>query len=184
MSSLRLNYQKKILPNLQKELGVKNMHATPNLEKVVVSVGLGRVASDTRYMETAINTLRKITSQQPVVTTAKKSIANFKLREGAKIGLKVTLRGDRMLEFVEKLIRITLPRVRDFKGVSGKSFDKNGNFSLGLPDQTVFAELSYDETTILHGLQITFHISNSDSTNSRIFLERLGFKFTQDVKNG
>ncbi|MDB5163438.1 MAG: ribosomal protein, partial [Candidatus Saccharibacteria bacterium] len=121
---------------LQKELGLKNIHEAPRLTKIVVNVGLGRAKDDKKYMEVATNTVAKVTGQQPVQTTAKKSIASFKLREGNKIGLKVTLRGDRMYEFTDRLISLVLPRLRDFHGVSAKAFDKSGNYSLGLNDQS------------------------------------------------
>ncbi len=145
--------------NLQKELKLKNIHEVPRLEKIVINVGLGRAKDDTKLMEVATNTLAKITGQQPIQTTAKQSIASFKLRQGNKIGLKVTLRGDRMYEFMDRLINIVLPRLRDFHGVSVKAFDRQGNYSIGLAEQSVFPELSFDETTVAHGLQVNFVIA-------------------------
>jgi large subunit ribosomal protein L5 len=179
-----INYKQQIAPSLKKELNLANVHQIPYIRKVVLNIGLGRNASDARYLEVATNTLRKITGQQPITTTAKKSIANFKLREGAKIGLKVTLRGQRMYDFLERLIKITLPRTRDFRGLSTTAFDKKGNYSIGITDQTVFAELSYEETALLHGLQITIEIANADKAASRQMLEQFGFKFAKDVENG
>src|SRR5215472_11109075 len=141
---LRAQYNAKFAAALKEELGLANAHQVPKLEKIVVNVGLGRAKDEKKYMEVATNTLRKITGQQPVETVAKKSIAGFKLREGNKIGLKVTLRGDRMYEFMDRVITVVLPRLRDFHGVSVKAFDKSGNYSLGFIDQSVFPELTFE----------------------------------------
>ncbi|MEI9914197.1 MAG: 50S ribosomal protein L5 [Candidatus Saccharibacteria bacterium] len=138
---LKDQYNKQIVAELQKELGLSNPWQVPRLDKIVLNVGLGRTKDEKRYIEAAHNTLRKITGQQPIETTAKKSIASFKLREGNKIGLKVTLRGDNMYEFLDRFINIVLPRFRDFHGLSPKSFDNQGNFSIGLVDQSVFQSL-------------------------------------------
>ncbi len=135
---LRISYNDTIAKELLKELGLTNIHQVPRLQKIVVNVGLGKAKDDKKVMEVATNTLRKITGQAPVQTTAKNSIAGFKLREGNKIGLKVTLRGERMYEFLDRIITIVLPRLRDFHGVSSKAFDGQGNFSLGMTDQSVF----------------------------------------------
>src|SRR2546430_2011785 len=156
---LKTAYVSQIAKDLQKEFSLANPHQVPKLEKITVNVGLGKAKDDKKVIEAANNTLRKITGQQPVETTAKKSIAAFKLREGNKIGLKVTLRGDRMYEFMDRLITIVLPRLRDFHGVSAKAFDRQGNFSLGFIDQSVFPELSFEETTTSHGLQVVFVIN-------------------------
>src|SRR5690606_21254119 len=150
MSRLKQLYIGNIVPGLQKELSLANVHQVPRLEKIVVNVGLGKAKDDKKLMEVATNTLRKITGQQPVETVAKQSIASFKLREGNKIGLKVTLRDERMYEFMDRLINIVLPRLRDFHGVSNRAFDKSGNYSIGLVDQSVFPELTFDETTTTH----------------------------------
>src|SRR5581483_2188730 len=135
---LQQEYRAKLVKELQSELGLKNPHQVPRLEKIVVNVGLGRAKDDKKVMEAATNTLRKITGLQPIETVAKNSIAGFKLREGNKIGLKVTLRGERMYEFTDRLITVVLPRLRDFHGVSLKAFDRQGNFSIGMIDQSVF----------------------------------------------
>jgi large subunit ribosomal protein L5 len=132
-------------------------------------------------MEVTTNTMRKITGQQPVQTKAKHSIAGFKLREGAPVGLKVTLRGQRMYEFLDRLVSIVLPRLRDFRGLSRKAFDPQGNYSIGLPDQTVFAELSYDDTAVTHGLQVNITTSTSDKAASARLLELLGLPFERNV---
>jgi len=168
---------------LLKELALKNPNQVPKLEKIVLNVGLGKAKDDKKVMEVATNTLRKITGQQPNQTTARLSIATFKLREGNKIGLKVTLRGDKMYEFMDRLITIVLPRVRDFHGVSKSAFDKQGNYSLGLKDQSVFPELSFEETTTLHGMQINFVINNAkDATKGRALLEKFGMPFEKERK--
>lgn len=179
---LRAQYNATWAKELQKELGLKNPHQVPKLEKVVLNIGLGRAKDDKKMFEAAINTLRKITGQQPVETIAKKSIAGFKLREGNKIGLKVTLRGDQMYEFTDRLITIVLPRLRDFHGVSNKAFDRQGNYSLGLVDQSVFPELTFDETTTSHGLQIVFVINTEDKAHAKALLEKFGMPFEKENK--
>lgn len=175
-------YLTKLAPELMKELELKNPHELPKLEKVIVNVGLGRAKDDKKIMEVATNTLRKITGQHPVQTVAKNSIAGFKLREGNKIGLKVTLRGARMYEFVDRLITIVLPRFRDFHGVSVKAFDKQGNYSLGFIDQSVFPELSFEETTTPHGLQVIFVIKCNEKQQARALLEKFGMPFEKENK--
>ena len=162
---------------LKKDLGLDNVNQVPRLNKIVLNVGLGRAKEDKRMMEIATNTLKRITGQQPVETTARMSIASFKLREGMKIGLKVTLRGERMYEFLDRLVTIVLPRVRDFHGVPAGAFDKQGNYSLGMPDQSVFPELTFEETTTLHGMQINFAISAEEITHARALLEKFGMPF-------
>jgi len=181
-NQLKESYVKQYAKELQKDLGLKNIHDVPVLEKVVVNVGLGRGKDDKKLFEAATNTLRKVTGQQPVQTYAKKSIASFKLREGNPIGLKVTLRGDRMYEFTDRLIRIVLPRLRDFHGVSLKAFDSTGNYSIGITDQSVFPELSFEETTTLHGLQVIFVIKNRSSSDSKALLEKFGMPFEKETK--
>ncbi|MBC7546443.1 50S ribosomal protein L5 [Candidatus Saccharibacteria bacterium] len=179
---LRAQYNETIAKDLMKELGLTNPHQAPRLEKVVINVGLGKAKDDKRIMEIATNTLVKVTGQQPIQTTAKNSIAGFKLRDGNKIGLKVTLRGDRMYEFVDRLITIVMPRLRDFHGVSAKAFDGQGNFSLGMIDQSVFPELSFEETTTPHGLQAVFVIKCQDKKHSRALLEKFGMPFEKENK--
>lgn len=166
--------------DLLTELKLKNIHQVPKLEKIVLNVGLGRAKEDKKMIELAANTLRKITGQQPQETHAKVSIASFKLREGMKIGLKVTLRGYRMYEFLDRLITVILPRVRDFHGVPKGAFDAQGNYSLGLVDQSVFPELTYEETTTLHGLQINFVITGGSKEYSRALLEKFGMPFEKE----
>jgi large subunit ribosomal protein L5 len=179
---LRTAYNEQFASELVKELDLKNVHQVPRLEKIVINVGLGRAKDDKKVMEAATNTLRKITGQEPIQTTAKNSIAGFKLREGNKIGLKVTLRGDKMYEFTDRLINIVLPRLRDFHGVSNKAFDKQGNYSLGMIDQSVFPELTFDETTTTHGLQVVFVIRTSEKEHSKALLEKFGMPFEKESK--
>lgn len=178
---LRELYETSILPGLVKELNLKNRHQAPRLEKVVINVGLGKAKDDKRTLETATNTLRKVTSQAPIQTKARQSIAGFKLREGNVIGLKVTLRGDRMYEFTDRLINLVLPRLRDFRGVSQRAFDKGGNYSIGLTDQSVFPELSFEETNPPHGLQVNFIINSGGPEQARLLLERLGLPFEKEA---
>jgi large subunit ribosomal protein L5 len=176
-------YKTQFVKELQKELELKNIHEVPKLTKIVINVGLGRAKDDKKIMEVATNTVAKVTGQQPVQTTAKQSIASFKLREGNKIGLKVTLRGDRMYEFVDRLISLVLPRLRDFHGVSLKAFDKSGNYSLGLRDQSVFPELSFEETTTPHGMQVVFVIQSLSPDHSKALLEKFGMPFEKVREN-
>lgn len=176
MARLKVQYNQSAA-DLMKELGLKNVHELPRLQKIVVNVGLGRAKDDKKMIEVAANTLRKVTGQQPVDTFAKKSIAGFKLREGNKIGIKVTLRGDRMYEFMDRFINIVLPRMRDFHGVSNKSFDVSGNYSVGLTDQSVFPELTFEETTNPHGLQVIFVVDSKETAHSRALLASFGMPF-------
>lgn len=181
----RLNklYREQYAPELKKELKLVNIHQVPRLEKIVVNVGLGRAKDDKHLMDVATNTLRKITGQQPNQTTAHKSIASFKLREGNKNGLKLTLRGERMYEFLDRFINIVLPRLRDFHGVKERAFDKSGNYSIGLTDQSVFPELSYEETTTPHGLQVVLVIRSQNAAHSRALLEKFGMPFEKPQGN-
>ncbi len=174
---LRIQYNASLAKELMKELGLKNPHQVPRLEKVVVNSGLGTAKDDKKIMEVATNTLRKITGQEPVATIAKNSIAGFKLREGNKIGLKVTLRGERMYELTDRVISVVLPRLRDFHGVKASAFDKQGNYSLGFTDQSVFPELNFDETTTSHGLQVVFVIKCEQKEHARALLEKFGMPF-------
>lgn len=179
---LRVEYNDTIAPELIKELGLSNAHQAPKLEKVIVNIGLGKAKDDKKMMQVAANTLRKITGQQPMETFAKNSIAGFKLREGNKIGLKVTLRGEKMYEFTDRLITIVLPRLRDFHGVSAKAFDKQGNYSIGLTDQSVFPELSFEETTTVHGLQAVFVINCHEPAHAKALMEKFGMPFEKENK--
>lgn len=179
---LRSAYNEKIAAELRKELSLSNPHLVPKLEKITLNIGLGKSKDDKKMIATATNTLTKITGQKPVETIAKKSIASFKLREGNKIGLKVTLRGDKMYEFLDRLITVVLPRLRDFHGVSNKAFDRQGNFSLGMIDQSVFPELTFDETTTVHGLQAVFTIKCVEPAHAKLLLEKFGMPFEKEAK--
>jgi large subunit ribosomal protein L5 len=179
---LRTQYNETFTKELLKELELKNVHQLPKLQKIVVNIGLGKAKDDKKIMEVATNTLRKITGQAPIETVAKNSIAGFKLREGNKIGIKVTLRGDRMYEFLDRVITIVLPRLRDFHGVSNKAFDRQGNYSLGFTDQSVFPELSFDETTTSHGLQVVFVIDCEEKEHAKALLVKFGMPFEKEDK--
>jgi large subunit ribosomal protein L5 len=179
---LQADYTAKFVAELQKELELKNVNQVPKLEKIVLNVGLGRAKEDKKVIEAAKNTLRKITGQQPVETFAKNSIASFKLREGNMIGLKVTLRGQLMYEFMDRLINIVLPRLRDFHGVSNKAFDKQGNYSIGLTDQSVFPELSFEETTTAHGLQVVFVVKSQAQDHAKALLGKFGMPFEKEER--
>lgn len=176
---LKDEYKKSYRKELVKELELNNVHEAPKLEKIVVSSGVGRNRDDKRFQETVSNTLTKITGQKPVGRIAKKSIAGFKIRAGmgAPIGHSVTLRGARMYEFLDRLVNVAMPRIRDFHGAGAKGFDRSGNYSLGITEQSIFPELGFEDTTILHGLQVTFVIDNKNSAHSRALLEKFGMPF-------
>lgn len=177
---LKALYAEKYVKELQAELNLGNVHQVPKLEKIVVSVGIGKNKDDKRFYEVVKNTLFKVTGQAPVDRMAKKSIAGFKIRKGMnRVGISVTLRGARMYEFLDRLVNVSLPRVRDFHGVSVK-FDKGGNYNLGITEQSIFPELSFEETQVLHGMQVTFTIKNEDAAHSRLLLEKFGLPFEKE----
>lgn len=176
---LKALYKNTYTKELQAELKLGNVHEVPKLKKITVSVGTGRNKDDKRHLETVKNTVTKITGQAPVERLAKKSIAGFKIRAGmgSPVGVMVTLRGNRMYEFLDRLANVALPRVRDFHGVKAKAFDRSGNYSLGVIEQSIFPELSFEETQLIHGLQVTFTIANGSKVNSRALLEKFGIPF-------
>lgn len=176
---LKALYTSQYTKELQAELNLSNVHQVPRLEKIVVSVGTGKNKDDKRYQEIVVNTLTKITGQAPVQILAKKSIAGFKIRAnmGSPIGTRVTLRGARMYEFLDRFVSVSLPRVRDFHGISNKAFDTSGNYSLGVVEQSIFPELTFEETQVVHGMQITFVIRNQDKAHSKALLEKFGLPF-------
>ena len=175
---LKALYKDKIVKELQAELKLANIHQVPKLEKIVVSVGIGKNKDDKRHYEAVHNTIVKVTGQAPVDRMAKKSIATFKIRAGLnRVGISVTLRGARMYEFLDRLVNVSLPRVRDFHGVSAKAFDKSGNFNLGIVEQSIFPELTFEETQILHGMQVTMVIAGGSAIYSRALLEKFGIPF-------
>lgn len=179
LKELYLNTIKK---ELQQELKLTNEFQVPLLDKIVINSGVGKAKDDKKTIETVINTITKITGQMPVETVAKNSIAGFKLREGNKIGVKVTLRREKMYEFTDRLINIVLPRLRDFHGVSLKAFDQQGNYSLGIVDQSVFPELTFEETTTSHGLQINFVFRSINPEHSMLLLKKFGMPFSKENK--
>jgi large subunit ribosomal protein L5 len=177
---LKALYKDQFVKELQAELNLSNVHQVPKLEKIVVSVGIGKNKDDKRFYEVVKNTLVKITGQAPVDRMAKKSIAGFKIRAGMnRVGISVTLRGARMYEFLDRLTNVSLPRGRDFHGV-GTNFDKGGNYNLGIVEQSIFPELTFEETQVIHGLQITFAIKNEDAAHSRALLEKFGVPFEKE----
>jgi len=171
---LQEKYKNEILPSLVEKLGRSNPMSLPRLQKIVVNMGVGKAIGDKKYMEEAVETLRQITGQKPLVTPSRKSIANFKLREGMPIGCKVTLRGKRMWEFLDRLISLALPRVRDFRGLSPDAFDGAGNYNLGLTEQLVFPELNPDKFSVSQGMNITLVTSTRSNDEARELLRGLG----------
>jgi large subunit ribosomal protein L5 len=178
---LKALYNDAFKKELQAELGLSNINEVPKLEKVIVSVGIGKNKDDKHHYEVVRSTVTKITGQSPVDRMAKKSIAGFKIRAGMnRVGLSVTLRGARMYEFLDRLVNVGLPRVRDFHGVSGKAFDKGGNYNLGITDQSIFPELSFEETQHIHGLQVTFVFKNGNKEASKALLVKFGMPFEKE----
>jgi large subunit ribosomal protein L5 len=174
---LKERYIKEIIPVMIKEFSYKNVMEVPKVQKVVLNVGLGEAIQNIKLLDAAQKELSLITGQKAIVTKSKKSIAAFKLREGVPIGCKVTLRGNRMYEFLDRLISLTLPRIRDFKGVSGKSFDGRGNYSLGLKEQFIFPEIDYDKVEMVHGLDVTICTTARTDKESKSILRHLGMPF-------
>lgn len=175
---LKALYKGTYTKELQAELNLENIHQVPKLEKIVVSVGIGKNKDDKHFYEVVRNTLTKITGQHPVDRMAKKSIASFKIRAGLnRVGISVVLRGSRMYEFMDRFVNVSLPRTRDFHGVSVKAFDKAGNYNFGIVEQSIFPELTFEETQVIHGLQVTFVISGGNAIFSRALLEKFGLPF-------
>jgi large subunit ribosomal protein L5 len=174
---LRSKFEKEVAPALLKELELNNTMAVPRLNKIVVNMGMGEATQNSKVLDPAVNELGQITGQKPIITKAKKSIAAFKVREGQAIGTMVTLRGDRMYEFFDRLVNIVLPRVRDFKGVSTKSFDGRGNYTLGLHDQLIFPEISYEKVDKQKGMNVTIVTTAANDNQARMLLKHLGMPF-------
>jgi large subunit ribosomal protein L5 len=179
MARLRDKYKNEIAPALAKEFDIKNPMAIPRIEKVVVNMGLGEASANAKILDVATEELRAITGQKPVITKAKKSIAAFKLRQGMNIGSMVTLRGERMYEFLDRLISVALPRVRDFRGVSGKAFDGRGNYTLGVREQLIFPEIDFNKVDKTRGMNITIVTTASSDDQARSLLKSLGMPFRQ-----
>lgn len=180
MPRLKEKYNKEIASQLKKDLEIQNVMDVPRLSKVVVNMGVGAAAGDAKLLDAAMNDMRVITGQQPMVTRAKKSIAGFHIREGQAIGCKVTLRGDRMWEFIDRLLATAIPRVRDFRGLSTKSFDGRGNYSMGVTEQLIFPEVDYDKIDRTRGMDITVVTTAKNDEDSLALLRALGFPFKSE----
>ena len=179
MNRMQEKYNNEVVPALRKAFDLKNIMQVPRIQKVVVNIGMGEAMDNPKALEAAVNDLTIVTGQKPVMTKARKSIANFKLREGRLIGTKVTLRGDRMWAFLDRLMSTALPRVRDFRGVSGNAFDGRGNYTLGLRDQLIFPEIEYDKIDKLRGMEVTIVTTAKNDDQARIMLQLLGMPFSK-----
>ncbi len=177
MNRLKERYKNELVPSLQETLQIKNVMEVPRLEKVVINIGMGEAIDNPKTLDAAVNDLTQITGQKPVVIKARKSIANFKLREGELIGVKVTLRNEKMWSFVDRLVNIVLPRVRDFRGVSPDAFDGRGNYTLGLREQLIFSEIEYDKIDKIRGMEITMVTSAKNDEHATALLRSLGMPF-------
>ena len=176
---LKERYQKEVAPAIAKEFGIKNPMAVPRLEKIVVNMGMGEAIANAKILDTATDEVRAIVGQKPVITKAKKSIASFKLRQGMPIGVMVTLRGDRMYEFLDRLVSIALPRVRDFRGVSPKAFDGRGNYTIGVREQLIFPEIDFNKVEKMRGMNISIVTTARNDEQARALLKSLGMPFRQ-----
>jgi len=181
MNRFKEKYNKVAVPALKEEFKYTNPHQVPKITKVVVSAGVGRAVSDSKHLEAAAENLARLTGQHPVTTVARKSIASFKVREGYKIGTTVTLRGDRAEEFLDLLVSVVLPRIRDFRGISATAFDPFGNYSLGLPDHTIFPQISFEESGNPHGLQVNIVTTAKTAAEGKRLLELMGFPFRRNA---
>ena len=177
MANLKEKYNKEIRSSLKEELGIENIMAVPKLTKVVINMGVGEAANDKKYLESALQNMTDIAGQKPVVTKARKSVASFKIREGWPIGCKVTLRGNKMYEFMERLIDIAIPRERDFRGLSPKSFDGQGNYNFGIKEQIIFPEIKFDNVDTIRGMDICINTSAKNKEDAKALLEALEFPF-------
>ena len=177
---LKERYQQEVMPALMKELKLSNVMQAPRVKKVVINIGLGEAMDNAKALDAAVGDLNQITGQKPIITKARMSIANFKLREGRAIGAKVTLRGERMWSFLDLLMNIALPRVRDFRGVSPNAFDGRGNYTLGFREQLVFPEIEYDKIDKLRGLEVTIVTTATNDDHGRVLLQKLGMPFRKE----
>jgi large subunit ribosomal protein L5 len=180
MTNLKTSYKEKSIPQLQKELGLDNVMAVPKIQKVVVNVGVGKTLKDAKMLEAIIEDVKRITGQSPVKTIAKKSSAGFKIREGQVVGLVVTLRAERMYDFLEKLVRIALPRVRDFRGLDPRKFDRHGNYNIGIREQIVFPETTREHFDYTFGLEVNIQTNTDNDKQALALLRSLGFPFSKD----
>jgi large subunit ribosomal protein L5 len=183
MTRLKEKYQKEVVPALQKEFGYKNVMAVPRIEKVVVNMGLGEATANAKLIDTGADEVARITGQKPVTRRAKKSIAAFKVRKGMPIATMVTLRGDRMWEFLDRLIAVAIPRIRDFRGLNPRSFDGRGNYTFGITEQLIFPEIDYDKIDTVRGMDITIVTTGTTDDQGRALLRALGFPFRRDEQN-
>jgi large subunit ribosomal protein L5 len=183
VSRLQKQYKKEILPALQKELGQKNPMAVPKIEKITINMGLGSALGDKKILQSALEEMSLITGQKPMTCIARKSVASFKLREGNAIGCKVTLRKEKMYEFLDRLVNIAIPRIRDFRGLNGKSFDGRGNYNMGLTEQIVFPEIDFEKVTRVRGMDIAITTSAQNNEDAKKLLAMFNFPF-KDKENG
>ncbi len=179
MARLKEKYRSEIAPAIAKEFDIKNVMAVPKITKVIINMGVGEAIGNAKILEVAVEEIKSVTGQKPVVTKAKKSIAQFKLRQGMNIGAMVTLRGDRMYEFLDRLITVALPRVRDFRGVSAKAFDGRGNYTLGIKEQLIFPEIDFNKVDKTRGMNITIVTTATNDEQSRALLKAMGMPFRQ-----
>lgn len=177
MARLKDFYKETVIPKLTKDLGVKNVMQVPKLVKITVNMGVGEAVADKKIMDNAVGDLTKITGQKPLVTKARKSVATFKVRDGQAIGAKVTLRGENMYEFLDRLVNIAMPRIRDFRGVNARSFDGRGNYNFGVKEQIIFPEIAYDQIDAIRGMDITITTTAADDKSGRALLEAFNFPF-------
>lgn len=177
MARLQQHYREKIVPELQKSLGLTNVMQVPKITKITVNMGVGEAVADKKIMDNAVGDMTKITGQKPLVTKSRKSVATFKLRDGLAIGCKVTLRGANMYEFLDRLVNIAMPRIRDFRGVSARSFDGQGNYNFGVKEQIIFPEIAYDQIDAIRGMDITITTTAPDDKSGRALLEAFSFPF-------
>ncbi len=180
MVRLKEKYKKEIVPNLLREFSYKNIMQVPRLKSIVLNIGMGEAVQNLKFLDTAVKELALITGQAPVVTKAKNSIAGFKLRKGMSVGCKVTLRGDRMYEFFDRFVNLTLPKIRDFQGVSPKAFDGRGNYALGIKEQIIFPEIDYDKVENIHGMDVIIVTSAKTNGEGKALLRHLGMPFREN----
>ena len=179
MSNLREKYNKEIRATLMEELGLNNIMAVPKVTKVVINMGVGEAANDKKHLESALENLMVISGQKPIVTKARQSVASFKIREGWPLGCKVTLRGNKMYDFIERLIKIAIPRERDFRGLNSKSFDQQGNYSFGIKEQIIFPEINYDNIDNIRGMDVCINTSAKSQEHAKALLKALDFPFKE-----
>tara|TARA_X000000368_G_scaffold2054_1_gene1588 strand:- start:7164 stop:7706 length:543 start_codon:yes stop_codon:yes gene_type:complete len=177
MSNLKEKYNKELRPSLKEELGLENIMAVPELKKVVINMGVGEAANDKKHLDSALENLTVISGQKPIITKARQSVASFKIREGWPLGCKVTLRGNKMYDFIERLIKIAIPRERDFRGLNPRSFDEQGNYNFGIKEQIIFPEINYDNIDNIRGMDVCINTSAKSVEHAKALLQALEFPF-------